>query len=70
MYLVSNPWTASQGRLRAALISGEAVEVPQQDRWHLPYLCSLLSQRGEAHNQALEEHKDRLTELIDSLVAN
>ena len=65
-----NHWTDSKGRLKAALIAGEAVEVHQQDRWRLPYLCSLLSQRGEAHNQALEEHEDRLTELIDSLVAN
>ena len=53
-----NPWTASKGRLKSALIAGEAVEVPQQDRWRLPYLCSLLSQRGQAQNQALEEHED------------
>ena len=31
-----NPWTASQARLKAALIAGEAVEVPLQDRWRLP----------------------------------
>ena len=65
-----NPWTASQGKLKAALIAGEAVEVPLEDRWRLPYLSSLLSQRGEAHNLALEELEDILTKLIDSLVAN
>ena len=65
-----NLWTASKGRLKAAFIAGDAVEIPQQDRWRLPYLYSLLSQRREAHNQALEEHEDRLTELIDSLVGN
>ena len=65
-----NPWTASQSRLKAALIAGESVEVPQEDRWRLPYLSSLLSQRGEAHNLALEELEDTLTKLIDSLVAN
>ena len=54
----------------AALIAGEAVEVPLEDRWRLPYLSSLLSQRGEAHNLALEELEDILTKLIDSLVAN
>ena len=64
------PWTASQGRMKTALIAGEAVDVPHQDRWHLPFLSSLLSQRREAHNMALEEEKERLTELIDSLAAN
>ena len=56
--------------MMAALIAGETVEVPQQDRWRLPYLSSLLSQRREVHNLALEEDEDRLTDLIDSLVAN
>ena len=65
-----NPWTASHGKMKAALIAGEAAEVPQQDRWHLLYLSSLLSQRREVHNLALEEDEDRLTDLIDSLVAN
>jgi hypothetical protein len=65
-----SPWTASYGRLRDALVAGEVVEVPLQDRWRLPYLSSLLSQRREAHNLALEEEENRLTKLIDSLVAN
>ena len=65
-----NPWTASQGKMKAALIDGEAVQVPQQDRWRLPFLSSLLSQRREAHNMAMKEDEERLTELIDSLVAN
>ena len=29
---------ASHGRMKAALIAGEAAEVPQQNRWRLPYL--------------------------------
>ena len=65
-----NPWTSSQGRLKAALVAEELVEVPLQDRWCVPYLCSLLSQREEAHSKALEEDKKGLTTLIDSLVAN
>ena len=54
----------------ASLIAGAAVEVPLQDIWCLPYLSSLLSQRGKAHNLALEEFEEILTKLIDSLVAN
>ena len=56
--------------LKAALITAEQVEVPQQDRWRLPYLCSLLTQRREAHGQAMEEDEKRINELIESLVTN
>ena len=65
-----NPWTAPKGRLKATLIAGKTVEVPKEDRCGLPKMCFLLSQRGQAHNQDLEEHEERLTELIDSLMAN
>ena len=65
-----NPWTVQQAKLRAALVAEEVVLVPLQDRWRVPYLCSLLSQRGEAYKLAMEEDEKRLTELIDSLVKN
>ena len=65
-----NPWTVPQGRLKAALVSGEVAEVPLQDRWRLAYLRSLLSQRRVAHSLALDEEETRLNKLIDSLVAN
>ena len=65
-----DPWTCSYGKLKAALITAELVEVPQQDRWRLPYLCSLLAQRREAHSQAMEADEKRLDELIESLVTN
>ena len=65
-----SPWTASQCGLRAALVAGELVQVLPQDRWRLPYLRSLLRQRREAHTDALDDEETRLTELIDSLVAN
>ena len=65
-----SPWTASQGRLRDALVADEAVDDPPQDRWRLKYLWSLLSQRREAINLALEKEESRLTKLIDSHVAN
>ena len=65
-----NPWTVQQAKLRAALVAEEVVLVPLQDRWRVPYLCSLLSQRGEAYKLVMEEDEKRLTELIDSLVKN
>ena len=65
-----NPWSTSRKKLKDALVAGEAVQVPEQDRWRLPYLSSLLSQRREAHSQALEDEEIRLTKLIDSLVKN
>ena len=65
-----NPWTTSSSRIKNALVLEEAVEVPEVDRWRLPYLCSLLSQRREARNQAMEADETRLEELINSLVLN
>ena len=41
-----DPWTTSYGKLKAALVTAEMVEVPQQDKWRLPYLCSLLAQKS------------------------
>ena len=65
-----DPRTCSYGKLKAALITAELVEVPQQDKWRLPYLCSLLAQRREAHVQAREADEKRIEELIESLVTN
>ena len=65
-----NPWTATSRRLKTALQTEELVDVPVPDRWRLPYLSSLLRQRGEAHYLAMEEEEQRLDELINSLVIN
>ena len=65
-----DPWTTSYGRLKSALIAEELVEVPLLDRWRLPYLRTLLSQRREAFNLALEDEEKRLDVLISSLVIN
>ena len=65
-----DPWTTGNGKLKATLVTAEMVEVPQQDMWRLPYLCSLLAQRSEAHRSALEPEETRLNELIHSLVTN
>ena len=59
-----DPWTTSQGRLRSALVEAEVVEVPTMDRWRLPYLCSLLAQRREAHKLAFEDEETRLDEHV------
>ena len=53
-----NPWTATPGRLKAALQAEEAVDVPVIDRLRLGYLSILLRQRGEVHYLALEEDED------------
>ena len=65
-----NPWTATPGRLKAALQAEEVVDVPALDMWRLSYLSSLLRQRGEAHYLALEDDEQRITDLINSLVIN
>ena len=54
------------GKLKLALIKAELVAVPLEDRWRLPYLGTLLSQRREAFTMALETEEKRLTTLIDS----
>ena len=65
-----DPWTTGAMKLKEALKQNEVVDIPQQDQWRLPYLCSLLGQRREAHALALEEDEELLTGLIDSLVIN
>ena len=65
-----NPWSTSNNKMKHALAAAEQVEVPVQDRWRLPYLCSLLSQRGDAHYHAMEDEEKRLGDLIISLVTN
>ena len=65
-----NPWSNSVTTIRQALVSEERVEVQQQDEWRIPYLCSLLTQRRQAHSQGMEDREMYLTELIESLVIN
>ena len=65
-----NPWTAKLGHIRQALILSELVEVPDMDRWRLPYLCSLLTKRREMRTLALENEENYISDLISSLVRN
>ena len=48
----------------------EMVEVPIMDRWRLPYLWPLHSQRTKANSLAVEADETILEELIESLVLN
>ena len=65
-----NPWTASNGGLRAALERSEQADIPVLDRSRLPYLYSLLSQRSKAYYMVMEDEEERLSDLINSLVVN
>ena len=65
-----NPWTANQNDIRDALIAKETVPVPVMDKWRLPYLCSLLSQRSEAYYNGNDEEVKILSSYIGSLVTN
>ena len=65
-----NPWTANQNDIRDALIAKETVPVPVMDKWRLPYLCSLLSQRSQAYYNGNDEEVKILSSYIGSLVTN
>ena len=65
-----DPWVVGPCQLKQALESAELADIPETDRWRIPYLNKLLSQKLEAHyNGDLHEEKN-LRSLIDSLVVN
>ena len=45
----------------------EAVPVPPQDAWRVPYLRKLLEQRIQHYYSGDKEKEDRVQTLIDSL---
>ena len=65
-----DPWTTSYGKMKAALITSEMVEVPEWDKWRLPYLWPLLAQKREAHFSAMEDLETTLDNRIQSLLIN
>ena len=65
-----DPWTAGRGELQAALEAANQAPIPQQDRWRVPYLRKLLTERLQAHYAADKEEEERLQGLIDSLDIN
>ena len=65
-----DPWTCSPGQLRAALVKSEAVPVPDEDTWRLPYLRRLLTERINHNYTGDVINEKRVAGLIDSLVVN
>ena len=65
-----DPWVASPGQLKAALLSSSMVEVPDQDRWRIPYLEKLLEERMRAYYKGDEEEVKRIQSLLVSLCIN
>ena len=45
-------WVVSPGHLQAALLAKERVEVPDRDKWRVPYLERLLAERLQAYYRA------------------
>ena len=65
-----DPWDCSSVELKKTLHEKEQVPVPEQDRWRLQYLGTLLAQRQELHYLGAVEEEEKLTTLIDSLCIN
>ena len=65
-----NPWTAKSHEVRMAVHCQELVPVPNQDKWRLRYLASLIMQRRQFCILAMEENMEQTNELIRSLVVN
>ena len=57
-------------KLKKTLHEKEQVPVPEQDKWRLQYLGTLLAQRQELHYLGAVEEEEKLTLLIDSLCIN
>ena len=64
-----DPWAAERGQLKAAHDLATRREVPEHDYWRPPLLQKLLSGRLQAHYSSNLEEEERITTLIDSLVA-
>ena len=65
-----DPWVVGPGHLQAALLAKERVEVPDRDKWRVPYLERLLAERLQAYYIADTLAEEQLTVLINSLVVN
>ena len=61
-----NPRNDPLFKIKRKLVELDFVEVPAQDKWRVPYLCSLIHARREATYMASDEDISRLNELIDS----
>ena len=64
-----DPWAVGKGQLKAALERSTRKEVPELDYWRPQLLQKLLTARLQAHYLADLVEEERITTLIDSLVA-
>ena len=62
-----DPWSCSPKDIKKVL-SEKVADLPDQDKWRLPYLARLLEERGERFHSM--EDTTEITELIDSLCSN
>lgn len=65
-----DPWVASPGQLRAALLEAERVDTPDSDAWRIPFLEKLLEEKLSHFYSGNKEEEERVKTLIDSLVIN
>ena len=65
-----NPLHTPLAQIKVALHNEEAVKVPKLDGWRLPYLVTLLRNRGEAYYSGDDELVMMYSALTDSLVTN
>ena len=64
------PWQSGQLKFREAVTANELVEVMEVDRWRIPLLDKLLSQRQTMYYTGEEEELTRIDDLINSLCIN
>lgn len=64
-----DPWRVSSKVMKKVLADGYG-QVPDVDRWRLPYLSKLIDQRQMAYYSGCVEEEKRLAGLIDSVCIN
>ena len=65
-----DPWTTSPSNMKLRLKHTCRIQVPENDKWRLPYLGKLLNARLWAHYSCNDEQEEILTQLIESLIKN
>ena len=60
-------WSSTTRQMRKAVREREAVPVPPQDAWRIPYLRKLLEQRIQHYYTEDKEKEETVQSLIDSL---
>ena len=64
------PWQSGQLAFRDAVTTNELVQVMEVDKWRIPLLDKLLSQRQTMYYTGEEEELTRIDDLINSLCIN